>query len=296
MLDTLLEPLLQLHLSADMHRGGSPLAALIAAGIGLLIGSFLNVVIHRLPKMMQREADNYLAHETGQAQPHTDRYNLLTPRSACPHCAAPVPAGYNIPVAGYLLLRGRCARCTATISRRYPLVEVFSALMSAWLGWHFGLGAAGLAALLFAYFLVALSVIDAQTQLLPDSLTLPLLWLGLLINLNGLFAPLSDVVLGAAAGYLSLWAIYWVFRLITGKEGMGYGDFKLMAALGAWLGWQALPFVLLLASCLGAVIGIAMVLMKRKAADQTLPFGPYLAIAGMLILLYGKSFLYFGLY
>ena len=292
----MLDSLLELLISADVHRSGSPLAALIAAGIGLLIGSFLNVVIHRLPKMMQREADNYLAHETGNTAPHTDRYNLLTPRSACPHCAAPVAIGHNIPVLGYLLLRGRCARCEAVISPRYPLVEILSALMSAWLGWHFGLGAAGLAALAFAYFLIALSVIDAQTQLLPDSLTLPLLWLGLLVNLNGGFAPLSDAVLGAAAGYLALWIIYWVFRLATGKEGMGYGDFKLMAALGAWLGWQALPLVLLLASCLGAAVGIAMVLAKRQAADHPLPFGPYLAIAGMLMLLYGKSFLYLGLY
>lgn len=288
--------MLEMLISTDIHRSGSPLAALVAAGIGLLIGSFLNVVIHRLPKMMQREADNYLAHETGKSAPHTDRYDLLTPRSACPQCAAPVPGGYNIPVVGYLLLRGRCARCEAAIPLRYPLVEILSALLSAWLGWHYGLGNAGLAALAFAYFLIALSVIDAQTQLLPDSLTLSLLWLGLLVNLNGSFAPLSDAVLGAAAGYLALWAIYWFFRLATGKEGMGYGDFKLMAALGAWLGWQALPLILLLASCLGAVIGIAMVLMKRKAADQALPFGPYLAIAGMLMLLYGKSFLYFSLY
>ncbi|WP_050479031.1 prepilin peptidase [Herbaspirillum rhizosphaerae] len=290
----MLDSLLELLTSADLHRGASPLAALVAAGIGLLIGSFLNVVIHRLPQMMQREADNYLAHETGKSAPHTDRYNLLTPRSACPHCAAPVAAGYNVPVLGYLLLRGRCARCEAAISPRYPLVEILSALMSAWLGWRFGLGTTGLAGLAFAYFLIALSVIDTQTQLLPDSLTLPLLWLGLLVNLNGVFTPLADAVLGAAAGYLVLWAIYWVFKLITNKEGMGYGDFKLMAALGAWLGWQALPLVLLLASSMGATAGIAMVLMKRKTADQTLPFGPYLAIAGMLMLLYGKSFMYFG--
>ena len=292
----MLESLLELTTSADLHRSGSTPAALMAGGVGLLIGSFLNVVIHRLPQMMQREADNYLAHETGKNAPHTERYNLLTPRSACPHCAAPVPAGYNIPVLGYLLLQGRCTRCEATISPRYPLVEILSTLLSAWLGWHFGLGAAGLAALVFAYFLIALSVIDTQTQLLPDSLTLPLLWLGLLVNLNGNFAPLGDAVLGAAAGYLVLWAIYWVFRFATGKEGMGYGDFKLMAALGAWLGWQVLPLVLLLASCLGAMIGIAMVLMKRKTTDQTLPFGPYLAIAGMLMLLYGKSFCYFCWY
>ena len=197
------------------------------------------------------------------------------------------------------MLRGRCAHCKAPISARYPAVELLSAVLSAVTISQFGLGAHGLAALALVYFLIALSVIDARTQLLPDSLTLPLLWLGLLVNLWGLFAPLHEAVLGAMLGYLSLWLIYWLFRLATGKEGMGYGDFKLMAALGAWLGWQSLPLILLLASALGAIGGIALILLKKHRADQALPFGPYLALAGLLMLLYGPTWLSrltFGLY
>jgi len=274
--------------------------AMVYAGLfGLLIGSFLNVVIHRLPRMMQREADNYLAQETRQALPHQHPYNLLTPRSACPSCGTPVAAIHNVPVLSYLMLRGRCAHCKAPISARYPAVELLSAVLSAVTISQFGLGAHGLAALALVYFLIALSVIDARTQLLPDSLTLPLLWLGLLVNLWGLFAPLHEAVLGAMLGYLSLWLIYWLFRLATGKEGMGYGDFKLMAALGAWLGWQSLPLILLLASALGAIGGIALILLKKHRADQALPFGPYLALAGLLMLLYGPTWLSrltFGLY
>lgn len=288
--------MLELLSSGATAAPASTAAALIAAVIGLLIGSFLNVVIHRLPAMAQRQAEAEAAAAAGQEPAPAPRYNLLTPRSACPHCAVPVAPQYNLPLLGYLFLRGRCAACSAPISLRYPLVESISALLSAWLGWHYGLGLAGCAALLLAYFLIALSFIDAQTQLLPDSLTLPLLWLGLLINLNGLFTPLSDAVLGAVLGYLALWALYWAFLLITGKEGMGYGDFKLMAALGAWMGWQVLPLVLLLASTLGAVFGYGMVLARRKTMDQALPFGPCLAIAGLLMLLYGKALLYFEMY
>jgi leader peptidase (prepilin peptidase)/N-methyltransferase len=269
----------------------STMAIALAALAGLLIGSFLNVVIHRLPRMMQREADNYLAHETGQALPHQQPYNLFRPRSACPCCATPIAAVHNIPLVSFVMLRGRCAHCRAPISRRYPAAELISALLSALTIWHFGVSQTGLAALLLVYFLITLSFIDAHTQLLPDSLTLPLLWLGLLVNLNDLFTPLHDAVLGAAAGYLSLWLIYWLFRLSTGKEGIGYGDFKLMAALGAWLGWQMLPLILLLASCLGAIVGITLVLLKKRASDQALPFGPYLALAGLLMLLYGQSWL-----
>jgi leader peptidase (prepilin peptidase)/N-methyltransferase len=280
---------------ADAHDGGNAVAAALAACAGLLIGSFLNVVIHRLPQMMQRDAENYLAHEAGRIPPHGERYNLWTPRSACPHCAAPVAARHNIPVLGYLLLRGRCAACGAVISRRYPAVEIFTALLSALTAWHFGLGVEGFAALALVYFLIALGFIDAHTQLLPDSLTLPLLWLGLLVNLNGVFAPLPDAVIGAAAGYLVLWSIYWIFRLATGKDGLGYGDFKLLAALGAWLGWQALPLILVLASCVGALVGIAMVLLRKQSKDQTIPFGPYLALGGLLMLLYGKFLFLFGL-
>jgi leader peptidase (prepilin peptidase)/N-methyltransferase len=284
-------------LSANAYNmSGSMACAVMASVIGLLTGSFLNVVIHRLPQMMQREADNYLAHESGRSLPHIDRYDLWAPRSACPHCAAALACVDKIPVLSYLLLHGRCRYCRKTIPLRYPVVESFSALLAGWLGWRFGLGVTGLAALAFAFVLITLSFIDAQTGLLPDSLTLPLLWLGLLVNLGNIFSPLRDAVIGAVAGYLVLWMIYWIFRLATGKEGLGYGDFKLLAALGAWLGWQALPIILLLSSCLAAAVGIAMVIMRKTAVNQPLSFGPYLAAAGMLALLYGESFLYSGLY
>jgi leader peptidase (prepilin peptidase)/N-methyltransferase len=271
------------------NTGGLALAT--AAVIGLLAGSFLNVVIHRLPAMMQREADNYLAQETGQPLPHQQRYDFLLPRSACPHCATPLAGIHNVPLLSYLLLRGRCAYCRVAISCRYPLVELISALLSVILIQHFGFSQTGLAALVLLYFLIALSVIDTDTLLLPDSLTLPLLWLGLLVNLSGLFAPLNEAVAGAMIGYLFPLAIYWICHWATGKEGIGYGDFKLMAALGAWLGWQLLPLVLLLACCFGAVVGISLMLLKKHRLDQPLPFGPCLALAGMLALLTGRSWL-----
>lgn len=258
-------------------------AAMIGLLIGLLIGSFLNVVIHRLPLMMQRDTADLLMQASAQTPPRP-RYNLLTPHSACPHCNTPLACHHNIPLFGYLWLRGRCAYCRTIISPRYPAVEVLSAGLSAVTLWHFGIGQTGLAALTLVYFLIALSFIDADTQLLPDQLTLPLLWLGLLVNLKGLFVPLGNAVVGAMAGYLSLWLIYWLFRLATGKEGIGYGDFKMLAALGAWFGWPALPLILLLASCLGAMIAIALVLLKKHEAHQPLPFGPYLALGGMLML------------
>jgi len=255
--------------------------------MGLLIGSFLNVVIHRLPLMMQRDLDLALTQDNTTAQ----RYNLITPGSACSHCAKPIAVRHNIPLLSYLLLGGRCAHCRAPIGRRYPAVEIISALLSVVTVNHFGLGMQTLAALVLVYFLIALSGIDAQTQLLPDMLTLPLLWLGLLVNLNDLFVPLREAVIGTMAGYLSLWLIYWLFRLSTGKEGIGYGDFKLFAALGAWLGWAVLPLILLLASCMGAIVGIALVLLKRHTPDQALPFGPYLAGSSLLMLLYGPDLL-----
>jgi leader peptidase (prepilin peptidase)/N-methyltransferase len=265
--------------------------SLTAGALGLLIGSFLNVVIYRLPRMMQRATDNFIAQESGQELPHPQRYNLLLPRSCCPRCEQAVKPQHNIPVLSYLLLRGRCGQCRQPISLTYPLVETFSALLSALLVWRFGAGVEGVAALLFAYFLLSMSIIDAQTQLLPDDLSLPLMWLGLLVNLGHTFAPLQDAVIGAAAGYGMLWLIFWAFKLATGKDGLGYGDFKLLAALGAWLGWQALPFILLMASALGAVVGIALVVFRKQARDQPIPFGPYLAIAGMLALLHGKDWL-----
>lgn len=275
---------------------GSLLPTLMAAIFGLLIGSFLNVVIHRLPIMMQRESDNYVAHESGKPLPHTDRYNLVVPRSACPQCKRQIGALENVPVLSYLALRGKCRACKAPISARYPIVEALTAALSALVVWHLGSGWSGLASLVFLYLLIAMTFIDADTQLLPDDLTLPLLWLGLLVNLSAMFVPLSEAVIGAAAGYLVLWTIYWVFKLLTGKEGMGYGDFKLLAALGAWMGWKMLPIIILFSSLVGALVGIALIVFGRHGRDKPIPFGPYLAAAGLLALLYGPKIMetYFG--
>lgn len=275
--------------------GNLPSAAL-AGLFGLLIGSFLNVVIHRIPKMMQHESDNYVAHESGKPLPHTERFNLMLPRSACPQCGHQITALENIPVISYLFLRGKCSRCKTPISARYPIIELLTGTLSAFLIWRFGSGLAGLATLLFAYLLIAMTFIDADTQLLPDDLTLPLLWVGLLVNLQATFVPLSDAVIGAAAGYLSLWSIYWLFKLVTGKEGMGYGDFKLLAALGAWLGWSMLPIILLLSSVVGAIVGICLIIFSKRGRDNPIPFGPYLAAAGMIALLYGKQIAHDALY
>jgi leader peptidase (prepilin peptidase)/N-methyltransferase len=260
----------------------------LAAGLfGLLIGSFLNVVIYRVPKMMQRESDNYVANEMGKELPHTDRFNLMVPRSSCPHCGHQITALENIPVISWLALRGKCSACKAPISARYPAIELATGALSALLVWTFGSGWMGLATLLFAYLLLAMTFIDFDTQLLPDDLTYPLLWAGLLVNLNGTFVPLRDAVIGAALGYLALWSIYWLFKLATGKEGMGYGDFKLLAALGAWLGWTALPTIILLSSVVGAIVGISLIVFARHGRGNPIPFGPYLAAAGMIAMLYG---------
>ena len=266
---------------------GTLFVTLVAALFGLIVGSFLNVVIHRIPKMMQRESDNYVAVESGQPPPHTDRYNLMLPHSHCSCCGHRITSMENIPVISYLLLRGKCSACKKPISVRYPLVELLTGALSALLVWHFGSGWTGLATLVFAWLLIAMTFIDADTQMLPDDLTFPLLWAGLLVNLNGTFVPLADAVIGAAAGYLALWSVYWLFKLATGKEGMGYGDFKLLAALGAWLGWTMLPTIILLASVVGAIVGICLIVFARRGRDKPIPFGPYLAAAGMIALLYG---------
>ena len=267
---------------------GNIFPAAIAGLFGLLIGSFLNVVIHRMPQMIQRESDNYVASESGLPLPHSDRYGLVVPRSACPHCGHQITALENIPVISYLFLRGKCIACKAPISIRYPIVELLTGTLSAFLIWRFGSGVLGLSTLLFAYLLIAMTFIDADTQLLPDDLTFPLLWCGLLLNLHGALVPLQEAVIGAAAGYLCLWSIYWLFKLATGKEGMGYGDFKLLAALGAWLGWKMLPVIVLLSSLVGAVVGIALIVLAKRGRDIPIPFGPYLAAAGLLTLLYGR--------
>jgi leader peptidase (prepilin peptidase)/N-methyltransferase len=260
--------------------------SLIAGLFGLLIGSFLNVVIHRLPKMMQRESDNYCAVEAGKPEVHIERYNLMVPRSACPHCHHQITALENIPVVSYLVLRGKCSNCKAPISPRYPAIELLTGVLSALLVWKLGTGWQGLGGLFFLYSLVALTFIDADTQLLPDDLTYPLIWAGLLLNVNGTFVPLRDAVIGAAAGYLALWTIYWAYKLVRGREGMGYGDFKLLAALGAWMGWATLPAIVLMASLVGAVVGIALMVVNRRGFDYQIPFGPYLAAAGLITFLY----------
>ncbi|MFZ6848519.1 prepilin peptidase [Undibacterium sp. RuRC25W] len=263
---------------------------------GLLIGSFLNVVIYRLPKMMQHEAENFVAHETGKELPHTTPYNLVIPRSACPHCGHQISAMENIPVISYLAIGGKCRGCKAPISIRYPLVELATGFLSASMIWHFGSGIAGLSAMVFGFMLIALTMIDADTHLLPDDLTLSLMWLGLLVNLNGTFSSLPSAVIGAAFGYVSLWSIYWAFKLIAGKEGMGYGDFKLLAALGAWMGWSMLPVIILLSSIVGAAVGLTMIVLAKLGKDTPLPFGPYLAGAGLIALIWGKQLtqLYLG--
>lgn len=257
----------------------------------LMIGSFLNVVIHRLPIMLEREWQaEYLGYFNPETQPQQEeRYNLMVPRSACPHCGHAITAIENIPLLSWLWLKGRCRECQAPISARYPLVELLTALLSLVVAATFPPGWGLLAALLLTWVLVALTFIDLDKMLLPDQLTLPLLWGGLLFNLAGGFAPLADAVIGAMAGYLVLWSLYWAFKLLTGKEGMGYGDFKLLAALGAWLGWQALPIVLLLSSLVGAFIGIGLILLRNHHQNKPIPFGPYLAIAGWIALLWGDT-------
>jgi leader peptidase (prepilin peptidase)/N-methyltransferase len=272
-----------------MNAPGYLPATLAWAVIGLVIGSFLNVTIYRLPVMMQRETDNFIAVENDEPAPHTSRYNLIAPRSACPSCGHTLSALDNIPILSYVWLKGRCRYCRAPIPGRYPLVEIITALLSALVVWQLGSELKGMAALLLVWWLIALTFIDMDTQMLPDDLTLPLVWLGLLVNLSSGFVPLSDAVIGAAAGYLSLWSVYWVFRFATGKEGIGYGDFKLLAALGAWLGWMMLPIIVLLSSAVGALVGIAMIVLRGHHRDKPIPFGPFLAVAGLIALFYGDT-------
>ena len=270
-------------------QNSPPIFALCAGIFGLLVGSFLNVVIHRLPKMMEREWQAQCAELNGQTAEPTLRYNLMVPRSACPHCGHAIGAAENIPVLSYLFLRGKCKGCGAAISPRYPVVEAISGILSAFAAWHFGFGLPGLAAIVFVWALIALTFIDFDTQLLPDDITLPLLWLGLLLNLNGAFTTLPNAVIGAVAGYLVLWLVYWAFKLATGKEGMGFGDFKLLATIGAWLGWTMLPLVIMLSSVVGAVVGIALIVFAKHGRNIPIPFGPYLAGGGLIALFWGQA-------
>jgi len=263
-----------------------PWAALV---VGLCVGSFLNVVAHRLPRMMEREWRAQCAELAGQALPEDKRYNLVVPRSGCPACGHRITALENVPVFSWLVLRGKCSACGAPIGLRYPLIELAGGIAAAYAAWRFGFSLAAAGAMLFCWSSIALTAIDLDTQLLPDDLTLPMLWAGLALNLGGTFVPLGSAVIGAIVGYLSLWTIYWAFKLATGKEGMGYGDFKLLAAIGAWLGWQALPLVILLSSLVGALVGIALMVFARHGRDKPIPFGPYLAAAGVIALFWGPQ-------
>ena len=258
--------------------------------VGLCVGSFLNVVIHRVPKMLERGWREQCAELSGTPLADEPAYNLLVPRSQCPACGHPIGALENVPVVSYLVLRGQCAACKATISARYPVVELLTATLTVAAVIKFGATPYALAACVLLWMLIALTFIDVDTQLLPDNLTLPLLWAGLLANLLGAVPDVSlrDAVVGAIAGYLTLWVVYWLFKLIRGKEGMGYGDFKLLAALGAWLGWKTLPLIVLMASAVGALIGMGLVMFKGRDHQIPLAFGPYLAVAGAIALFFGR--------
>jgi leader peptidase (prepilin peptidase)/N-methyltransferase len=289
-------------------------ALFIACGLvgGLLVGSFLNVVIYRVPVMLDRqwraqcaELAAKTSHSASPSSTDDAAFNLLTPRSSCPSCHRPIKAWHNIPVLSYLFLRGRCASCNAAISVRYPIVEALTGILSAVVAWKFGFGWPALAGIVLTWFLVALTFIDVDHQLLPDSLTLPLLWIGILISLCG-FEPggapipvdLRSSVIGAIGGYLSLWSVYHLFRLATGKEGMGYGDFKLLAALGAWLGWKMLLPIVLIAAAVGAIVGIVILSVQRQSRATPIAFGPFLAAAGWLMLIFGQQLVerYLGLF
>jgi leader peptidase (prepilin peptidase)/N-methyltransferase len=260
--------------------------------IGLLVGSFLNVVIYRLPVMMEREWKSeckLILDPDGPDEEPAESFNLAFPHSHCPSCDAPIRAWQNIPVISYVLLRGQCANCKVSISARYPIIEAVTALMSAVIAWQLGASLEMLAALFFTWSLIALTMIDADHKLLPDQITLPLLWAGLLLNSFSLFVPLYDAVWGAIGGYLSLWSVYWLFKILTGKDGMGYGDFKLLAALGAWLGWQSLLVIILLSSLVGAIVGSIILLANKQGRNTAIPFGPYLAAAGWIAFLWGDQ-------
>ncbi len=275
----------------ELLASSTPAWGLVAGLLGLLIGSFLNVVIHRLPRMMERDWQAQCAELRGETLADAEPYNLVAPRSACPACGHAIAWYENVPVLSYLFLRGKCSGCGTKISVRYPVVEFLVGLLTLAAAWQFGFTWQAAAAFVLIWTLVALAVIDYDTQYLPDNITLPLLWLGLLANLAGLFTTIDHAVIGAIAGYLSLWLVYHLFRLATGKEGMGFGDFKLLAALGAWFGWTMLPLIILLSSLVGALIGIAMIVFGGHDRARPIPFGPYLVLAGLVALFWGKDLL-----
>ncbi len=271
------------------------LFVVVATLLGLMVGSFLNVVIHRLPVMMQREWREQCAWLAGNSLPDAVPYNLVVPRSACPSCQHPIAWYENIPLLSWLVLKGRCSDCGTPISKRYPLVELLTGMLFGYAAWRWGVGLQTLFVWGLLATLVALSFIDLDTQLLPDGMTLPLAWVGLLVNMNGVFCPLDQAVIGAVAGYLVLWSIYHLFKLLTGKEGMGFGDFKLLAALGAWLGWKMLLPIVLAASFAGAVFGIALMLFAGHDRAKPMPFGPWLALGGLVALFWGEEILHLWL-
>ena len=261
----------------------------VALALGLAVGSFLNVVIHRLPKMMEREWADQCAELRGEMPARHEPFNLIHPRSRCPDCGHPIGALENIPLVSYALLRGRCKACSSRIAFRYPLIEAIGGAAAFYCASRYGFGAAAFGAMLFVWALLAAAAIDFDTQLLPDAITLPLLWAGLCFNLGGTFVDLRSAVIGAMAGYLFLWSVYWLFKLLTGKEGMGFGDFKLLAAIGAWTGWQMLPLVVLASSFIGAAVGITLMIFRRHGRNVPIPFGPYLAAAGVCGLFWGAE-------
>ena len=283
----------------ELMSESAPLFIAVVFAFTLLIGSFLNVVIYRLPIMMEREWRKQ-AEELTNTPPEQElpegRFDLVVPRSRCPSCGTLITALQNIPVISYLFLKGRCAKCETPISARYPLVELMTAILAATAAWHFGPGWEALMAVALTLALVAIAMIDADTQLIPDSIVLPLMWLGLAMSLfhpmpgsSTLFISPANAIVGAMAGYLTLWSIFWLFKLVTGKDGMGYGDFKLLAALGAWLGWQQLPMIIMMSAVVGAVINVAMIVARGRDRSIPIPFGPYLAAAGWITMLWGET-------
>ncbi|MBL8420322.1 MAG: prepilin peptidase [Dechloromonas sp.] len=263
--------------------------AAVAGLLGLCVGSFLNVVIHRLPRIMEQEWHAQCADLRGETPSTAEGLSLARPRSRCPSCGHQITALENVPIISFLHLRGRCSSCAAPISPRYPIIEALTAMLSAYAAWHFGPTPQGASALILIWALIALTAIDFDTQLLPDSITLPLLWIGLAFNLASTHVGISSAVIGAMVGYLTLWSVFWLFKVATGKEGMGYGDFKLLAALGAWLGWQMLPVIILLSSIVGAVVGVSLIVVARHGRNTPIPFGPYLATAGIVALFWGPQ-------
>jgi leader peptidase (prepilin peptidase) / N-methyltransferase len=266
--------------------------------IGIMVGSFLNVVIHRLPKMMERTWHQQCAELRGESTRDLPVFNLVTPRSTCPQCGHNITLLENIPIISYVFLRGYCSQCHARIPLRYPIVEMLAGIMSGLTAWYFGFSLAAIAALIFIWTMMVLTFIDIDTQLLPDAITLPLLWMGLLFNLGDGFVDIRSAIIGAVVGYLALWTIYWSFKLTTGKEGMGYGDFKLLAAIGAWFGWQMLPLVILFSSLVGGIVGVSLMILKKYHRNTAIPFGPYLAGGGIIALFWGNKLnhAYFSLF